>query len=125
MEKRTAGLLGAIAGLATMGAAHASIPPAPNAADMMQASSYADLLTPIPNAAALIKADDAARSQQPKPEGTLQLVDYPGYGVSTPRFRDHHHHHHHHQAYNRHHHHHHHHGTEIGIPGIGVVVGRH
>jgi hypothetical protein len=121
MEKKTAGLLGAIAGLATIGAAHAAVPPTPSAADMMQASSYGDLLTPIPNAAALMQSDDAARTQQPKPAGSLQLVDY--YGPPPRAHHHHHHHHHHHQAY--HHHHHHHHAAVIGIPGVGVVIGQH
>lgn len=120
MEKKTAGLLGALAGLATIGVAHAAVPPAPNASDMMQASSYADLLAPIPNAATLMQSHDAVRAQQPKPEGTLQLVDYNG----PPPRAHHHHHHHHHQAYH-HHHHHHHHAAVIGIPGVGVVIGQH
>src|ERR1700739_3620136 len=50
MDQKIAGLLGAVAGLATAGAAQAAIEPAPNASEALHASSYADLLTPVPNA---------------------------------------------------------------------------
>jgi hypothetical protein len=46
MDKKIAGLLGAIAGLATIGTAQAAINPAA-VPDTLQASSYTDLLTPI------------------------------------------------------------------------------
>ncbi|HET8997269.1 MAG TPA: hypothetical protein VFN42_11430, partial [Acetobacteraceae bacterium] len=64
MDKMTAGLLGAVAGLATMGAAQAATTPAVSPSNALQASSYADLLEPIPNAAALLKADDGLRAEQ-------------------------------------------------------------
>jgi hypothetical protein len=64
MEKKTAGLLGALAGLATMGSAQAAIHPALNASKALQASSYTELLAPVPNAVALLKADDATRAQR-------------------------------------------------------------
>ena len=123
MDKKATGLVSAVAGLATMGVAHAAIPPAPSASDALQVSSYADLLAPVPNALAQVKADDAARARQPKPEGELQLAEYYDYNRGPPRayHHHHHHHHHHHQAYYRHHHHHHHH-TVVGIPGVGGVV---
>lgn len=132
MEKRTAGLLGAVAGLATMGVAHAAVPAAPNAAEALQAHSYADLLTPVQNASALLKAQDAQPMQQSMPDPDMLLAQYYGppgeYG--PPRYHHHHHHqayhHHHHANYarNYHHHHHHHHqqGTFVGIPGVGGVV---
>ena len=58
MDKKTLGLLGAVAGLAAAGSAHAANAPVPNPAEALQASSYADLLAPVQNAAALLKADD-------------------------------------------------------------------
>lgn len=118
MDKKTAGLLGAVAGLATMGVAHAATTPAPNAAEALQAQSYADLLTPVENASALLRAQDALPAQQ-KPAGELQLVQYYG---PPPRYHHHHHHHHHHAYYRHHHHHHHHHSTFVGVPGVGGVV---
>lgn len=127
MDKTTAGLLGAVAGLATMGAAHAATAPAPNPSEFLQISSYGDLLTPVPNATALLTADDTARASegvqeddmQRVPAGDIQEADYYG---PPPGYR-HHHHHHHHQAY-RHHHHHHHHSAYVGIPGVGGVIVR-
>ena len=124
MDKKLAGLLGAVAGLATMSAAQAATHPAPSPAEALQASSYADLLTPIPNAAALLKAD-AASARQPA-EMQLAQVYYTPY--PPPYAYYHHHHHHHHRYWRRyshhHHHHHHHHGVVVGIPGIGGVVVR-
>jgi hypothetical protein len=109
MDKKIAGLLGAVAAVSTMGTAQAA--PTPNPTETLRANSFADLLEPIPNAAALLQAVD---EQQPTPsaEGNVQLAQF---------YR--HHHHHHHHAYRRyaprivvvpryrryHHHHHHHH----------------
>ncbi len=131
MDKKIAGLLGAVAGLAAMGSAQAAIDPAPGPSEAPQPSSYADLLAPIPDAVALLKADDAARAQQPAPETAegVQLAQsyyYPPY--SYPYYNYHHHHHHHHSYYRRyshhhhHHHHHHHNNAFFGIPGVGGVV---
>lgn len=127
MDKKIAGLLGAVASWVTMGAANAATQPMPDPSEALQASSYADLLAPVENAVALVKADDTARqreqqrapegAQQDVPEGNMQLADWGG------GYYHHHHHHHHHQAY-RHHHHHHHHTSYIGIPGVGGVVVR-
>jgi hypothetical protein len=50
MEKKIAGVLGAVAALGTLTAAQA----APT--DVLRASSYTELLNPIPNAAAQLKA---------------------------------------------------------------------
>ena len=107
MDKKIAGLLGAVAAVSTMGTAQAA--PTPNPTETLRANSFAELLEPIPNAAALLQAVD----EQPQAEtsdGNVQLAQY-----------HHHHHHHHHHAYrryvpriivvprHRHHHHHHHH----------------
>ena len=45
-DKKIAGLLGAVAGLATLSTAQAATNPAPDPAEALQASSYADLLGP-------------------------------------------------------------------------------
>jgi len=131
MDKMTAGLLGAVAGLATIGTAQASTAPA--TAPTLQAASYADLLQPIPNAVDLLKADNAARAQDAATSGSFQLADYYGQdyrGDYGPRY----HHHHHHNygeryGYNRrnehHHHHHHHNNSWIGVPGVGGIVVHH
>jgi hypothetical protein len=124
MDKTKAGLLGAVATLATLGAAHAATSAAVNPADALQAASYSDLLAPVQNAVAVMKADDAARArkqEQRQAEGDVQLAQY-YYG---PEYY-HHHHHHHHAYYRRyhHHHHHHHHNAFIGVPGVGGVIVR-
>jgi hypothetical protein len=62
MEKKIAGLLGAIATLGAFNAAEAAPAPAPT--DVLRANSFADLLEPIPNAAAQLKAVDES---QPNP----------------------------------------------------------
>lgn len=58
MEKKIAGLLGAVASLGALGAAQAAPAPAPT--DVLQASSYAELLEPITNASAKLQALDEA-----------------------------------------------------------------
>ncbi|HVC57181.1 MAG TPA: hypothetical protein VND95_14580 [Stellaceae bacterium] len=124
MDKKIAGLIGAVVGLAAMSSAQAAINPATNPAEGMQASSYADLLAPIANAVALLRADDAARAAE---EAPVEVAQY--YNPAYP-YQYHHHHHHHHRTYrrvyHRRYHHHHHHSAYIGIPGVaGVVVGGH
>src|SRR5215471_16546129 len=57
MDKKIAGLLGAVAALTSVPAAQAAAPTPPNPTEAMRAASYADLLTPIPNAVALLDAD--------------------------------------------------------------------
>jgi len=109
MDKKIAGLLGAVAAVSTLGSAQAA--PTSNPMDTLRANSFAELLEPIPNAAQLLQAVDE-REQAETAEGNVQLARY-------------HHHHHHHHAYRRyapriivvpryrrhyHHHHHHHHG---------------
>ena len=116
MDKKVAGLLGAMASIGALTTAQAA--PSPNPTDMLQVNSFAELLEPIPDAAARLKAVDEARSQEMS--GHVQLAQY---------YHHHHHHHHHHHAfypryyepevvivpryrrpyYHHHHHHHHHH----------------
>jgi G3E family GTPase len=115
MEKRIAGLLGAVAALGTLNAAQAAPAPAAITTDVLQVNSYAELLEPIPNAAATLRVVD---EQAPaNTEGNVQLAQF---------YHHHHHHHHHHHRYWRrgpvvvvphrwhhhHHHHHHHHGYD-------------
>jgi|SRR3979411_1005078 hypothetical protein len=114
MDKKIAGLLGAVATLGTFGASEAAPAPAPT--DVLRANSFADLLQPIPNASALLQAIDES-APVPSAEGNVQVA----------QFYHHHHHHHHHSQYrgyydeprvivvppryrrDRYHHHHHHH----------------
>jgi hypothetical protein len=113
MEKKIAGLLGAMATLGAFNAAQAAPSPSPAPTDVLRANSFADLLEPIPNAAALLQAVDES-APTPSADENVQLA----------QFYHHHHHHHHHSAYRRyaprvvivppryrryHHHHHHHH----------------
>jgi hypothetical protein len=113
MEKKIAGLLGAMATLGAFSAAEAAPIPAPAPTDVLRANSFADLLEPIPNAAALLRAVDES-APVPSADDNVQLAQY---------YHHHHHHHHHHHAFYpnyaprviivprryRHHHHHHHH----------------
>jgi hypothetical protein len=109
MEKKIAGLLGAMATLGVVNAAQAAPMPSQAPTDVLRANSFADLLNPIPNAAALLQAIDESGPVSSASEN-VQLAQY----------HHHHHHHHHHHAYRRylprlivvprrHHHHHHHH----------------
>lgn len=78
MDKRTAGLLSAVAGIATIGSAQAA-----TQSGLPQPTSYAELLAPIADAVTLLEADNASRSQNPAP-------------VKVAQYHHHHHHHHHH-----------------------------
>jgi hypothetical protein len=116
MEKKIAGLLGAVATLGAFNAAEAAPTPAPAPSDVLRANSFAELLQPIPNAASLLQAIDES-APVPSADENVQLA----------QFYRHHHHHHHHSQYRgyygydegprvivvprryRHHHHHHHH----------------
>jgi len=112
MDKKIAALLGAVAGLATAGAAQAATAPAGNGPEAPLASSYADLLAPIPNAIAALQADDAARTQQ-NPTETAQYYNYPysyPYTYSYPQYYNYNHPYYRHHYRRYHHHHHHHHG---------------
>jgi hypothetical protein len=101
MDKKIAGLLGAVAALGTLGTVQAAPAPASTSTDVLQANSYADLLQPIPNAAATLKVVDE-NAPVASSEARTQVAQM-----------HHHHHHHHHRTIvirrHRHHHHHHHH----------------
>jgi hypothetical protein len=115
MEKKIAGLLGAVATLGAFNAAQAAPAPNPAPTDILRANSFADLLTPIPNAASLLQAIDES-APAPSADDNVRTAQY------YPHHH-HHHHHHHHAAYpyvprvivvprryrDHHHHHHHHH----------------
>src|SRR5665213_4316430 len=91
MDKKIAGLLGTVAGLASVTSAQATTSPGFNLSDSLQASSYAELLAPIPNAVALLKADDAARAQKTKPREGGQIAQgyyYPCLLYTSPSPRD-------------------------------------
>ncbi len=94
MDKKIAGLLGALGSLAVTAPVQAAPSVSPQA--VLAAASYADLLRPIPNAAATLQALDA----QAEPEAAVEAVQY----YERRGRRDHHHH-----RYVRRHHHHHHH----------------
>ncbi len=114
MDKKIAGLLGAVAAVGTLNAAQAT--PAPDPSNVLRANSYADLLEPIPNAAKTLQALDERAPAKPA-EADVQVAQY--------YYPHHHHHHHHHHGYywgprvyvvppyrryyHHHHHHHHHH----------------
>jgi hypothetical protein len=117
MEKKIAGILGAVATLGALNAAQAAPAPNPAPSDVLRANSFADLLEPIPNAGSVLQAIDEAAPAQ-SADGNVQLAQF---------YHHHHHHHHHHGFYRRgyegygprvivvpryrryHHHHHHHH----------------
>src|ERR1700732_2032728 len=108
MDKKVAGLVGAVSAFATMTAVEAAR--AREATEVLNARSYAELLQPIPNAVALLMAADAVNAARAKGEAgqdpNVKLAQYYPYG-----YYHHHHHHHHHRWY--HHpppHPHHHHG---------------
>jgi hypothetical protein len=107
MEKKIAGLLGAMAALGAFNAAEAAPIQSPAPTDVLRANSFSDLLESIPNAVALLRAVDES-GPVPSANENIQLAQY------------HHHHHHHHHGWRRygpvvvvpryrHHHHHHHH----------------
>ena len=124
MDRKIAGLLGAVAGLATMGAANAAVTDTPASSPLPAAASYAELLAPVENAPELLVADDAARLQQG--EAHVQLAQYHHHHhhhttrIIVRRRHYHHHHHHHHRKIiirrSHHHHHHHHHSMLMGAP---------
>ena len=99
MDKKTAGLVGAISALVTISAVEAAR--AQEVTDVLNARSYAELLQPIPNAVALLMAADEVTAARNKAEA--------GQNPNVQLAQDHHHHHHHHRRHHRHHHHHHHH----------------
>ena len=96
MDKKIVGLIAAVSGLGTFGAAQASTPPAADVERAMNPQSFAELLDPIPNATNILRTVDENRAAAPD-TSDIQLAWW------------HHHHHHHHHWYWHHHHHHHHH----------------
>ena len=88
MDKKMAGLLGALGALAAGSPATAETSALEGT---MHVASYADLLQPIPNASAMLQAADAAMTEDP---AAVMMVQY-------------HHHHRYHRRYRRRHHHHH------------------
>jgi hypothetical protein len=122
MDKKIAGLLGAVAGLATMSAANAAVQTPDANSTLPAAASYAELLAPVDNASELLVADDAARMQQG--EARVQLAQYHHHHHHHTKIiirRRHYHHHHHHPRViirrSHHHHHHHHHSMfMMGAP---------
>src|SRR5207237_657283 len=72
MDKKIAGLLGAVAAVGALGTAQASAAPAPS--DVLKANSYADLLEPIPNAAKVLQALD--EQAPPETEPKVQLAQW-------------------------------------------------
>jgi opacity protein-like surface antigen len=114
MDKRIAGLLGAVAAVGALSSAQAA--PAPSTTDVLQANSYADLLEPIPNAAKVLQALDE-QAPAKSAEGNVQVAQFyhfyhhhhhHGYFRRGPVIvvRPHRwHHHHHHHFYHHHHHH--------------------
>src|SRR5471032_2668009 len=109
MDKKIAGLLGAVAAMSSMTSANAA---APAPTQTLQATSYADLLNPVPNAVAQLIADDNARAARSRGG---EEIDVAQIRVEV----DHHHHHH---SYRRRHrrHHHHHHSNFMAIPRADV-----
>lgn len=109
MDKKIAGLLGAVGALASLNTAQAATSSDPT--EVLKAGSYADLLQPIPNAVAALKAVD-------------DKADVATHYVQLAQAHHHHHHHHHAshrdrrivvrpRSHHHHHHHHHHHGIII------------
>ncbi len=100
MEKKIAGLLGAIATLGAFTTAQAATIPTPAPRDVLNANSFADLLEPIPNAVALLRVVDESKPA-PSADENIQLAQYHHHHAYRRRFRHHHHHHHHHSFYRR------------------------
>ncbi len=95
MEKKVAGLLGAVAALGALNGAQAAPAPAPDPGppDTLKVNSYADLLEPIPNALKVLAEIEAQAPVKPWEDNVKVAQFY-------------HHHHHHHHGYYHHHHHH-------------------
>src|SRR6185437_6463259 len=83
MDKKIAGLLGAVAALGTLGAAQASPAPAPDPSDALKANSYAELLEQIQHAEHVLQAHD---------EQAHEKLDQPKVQVAQWSQHPHHHH---------------------------------
>jgi len=114
MDKKIAGLLGAVAGLATMGGAHAATQQVTSTSALPQASSYAELLAPVSGAPELLAADDA-RLQSAGPRVQLAQDHHHHHHTKIIIKKKHHHHHHHRKIIIKKSHHHHHHS--MYLPG--------
>jgi hypothetical protein len=100
MDQKIVGIVGAIAGLASLGATQSTATATPNPEALKGAQSFAELLDPIPNALAMLRAADRIAPAQNQAEPTADV-----------KVAQNHHHHHHHRYVKpkrRHHHHHHH-----------------
>ena len=75
MERKIAGLLGAMATLGAVNAAQAAPMPTPVPSEALQANSFAELLEPIPNATDLLSAIDESQ-QSPSTERHVRLARY-------------------------------------------------
>ncbi|MBO0755717.1 MAG: hypothetical protein J2P54_07635 [Bradyrhizobiaceae bacterium] len=108
MDQKIVGIVGAVAGLASLDATQGAATAAPNPQGFSDAKSYAELLDPIPNALTRLRAADAAAASAAQTENAGELS---GVELAQYYYRHHHHHHHHHRyfRYYYHHHHHHHH----------------
>ena len=115
MDKKLAGLLGAVASVATLGAAHAASQQPTVVSPLPAAASYAELLTPVGNATELLVADDAARMQQT--DGRVQLAQDHHHHHHTKIIIKRRHHHHHRKIIIKKSHHHHHHHHSMYLPG--------
>lgn len=126
MDIRTIGLLGAIAGAATIVSAHAA-PAAPNeTAPSLAPASYTELLGPVADPVAQLKAQNAALREQDA-RGPASEDAWSGDVRRVDQYQRHHHHHHHrqqrrsyHSHYRRHgypprQHHHHHNHARVGV----------
>ena len=83
MDKKTAGLIGAVAGSRNDGSRAGRHDARRFTDQALQPSSYADLLEPIPNASALLQADNAAQAEHPVDmAASFQLADWGG-GTGT------------------------------------------
>ncbi|UNC16457.1 hypothetical protein FE249_19960 (plasmid) [Acidiphilium multivorum] len=91
MERKTIGLIGAIAGLAAAAPLYAA---KAEAAPLPEAGSYAELLAPVSEPGMILRAHDAhlERARTEEPAARLMQID---------ENHHHHHHHHHHNGYQR------------------------
>ena len=86
MERKIAGLLGAVAVLTTTAAYAAA--PAPE--ELQLPTSYQDLLAPVPNPVAALRADDARLAKAPA--GEMKIAQAHHHHHRPPPRRRHHHH---------------------------------
>jgi hypothetical protein len=81
MDKKTAGLVGAISALTPLAATAA--PAAKTLAEVMAPTSYAELLQPIPNAVELLKE---AATAAPEPQARVEQAQYYGNPYYNPYY---------------------------------------